>query len=93
VGIRNEKSELFDLLNEAIKGREQEFRSGSPGKGKGRTGRDRQRELPRSSMSTVSFGPNVRTSGAATQGRRPPPSQVQQMNRRLQEVAYKLTVA
>ena len=43
-GIRNEKSELFDQLNEAIKGREQEFQEWlSPGRGQGRPGRDRQR--------------------------------------------------
>lgn len=96
VGIRNEKSELFDQLNEAIKGREQEFQEWLAGEEtKAAPVVTDSGELPRSvdeyrllqaQLFDERGQPRKDADPAAVR-------KVQQMNRRLQEVAYKLAVA
>lgn len=96
VGIRNEKSELFDQLNEAIKGREQEFQEWLAGEeAKAAPVVTDNGELPRSvdeyrllqaQLFDERGQPRKDADPAAVR-------KVQQMNRRLQEVAYKLAVA
>ena len=90
VGIRNEKSELFDQLNEAIKGREQEFQEWLAGEeAKAAPVVTDNGELPRSvdeyrllqaQLFDERGQPRKDADPAAVR-------KVQQMNRRLQEVA------